>query len=78
MRGVDRLVFSGGIGEKSPPLRQEICEGLEFLGLDLDLDANRAIGEDRIISAESSRARIAVVVMNEELVIAREAVALTG
>lgn len=72
MGGLDVVVFSGGIGEKSPPIREKICEGLGFLGVALDAEANRSVGADKVISSADSRVRTVVVVMNEELVIARD------
>ncbi len=72
MGGLHALIFTGGIGEKSPLVRRRICADFEFLGLRLDEAANEPPGEDRLISAPGSRVRVAVVVMNEELVIARD------
>ncbi|HZL36289.1 MAG TPA: acetate/propionate family kinase [Tepidisphaeraceae bacterium] len=67
--GLDTLIFAGGIGEHSPQVRAEICEGLEFLGLDLDSAAN-AMGHD-VISARNSRVTVRVIPTDEEVVIAR-------
>ncbi|MAT14789.1 MAG: acetate kinase [Planctomyces sp.] len=68
--GVDTLVFSGGIGENSAETRHGICHGLEYLGIELDADKNRA-GEE-LISSGSSPAMVRVIPTNEELMIARE------
>jgi len=71
--GVDALVFSGGIGENSSRVRNEVCAGLSELGIVLDEQQNAtARGESRI-SAETSRTQIWVVPTNEEIVIARQA-----
>jgi acetate kinase len=43
MGGADAVVFTGGIGENSPEVRQQICEGLGWLGLDFDRDRNEAM-----------------------------------
>jgi acetate kinase len=75
MGGADAVVFSGGIGENSPPVRERICAGLEALGLELDRAANQGIGagaEGRI-STEASRLQAYVIPTNEELLIARDA-----
>ena len=75
--GVDALAFTGGIGENSQHTREQVCHGLEFLGLVLDKEKNNlAAGKDSIISTEDSRGTILVVTTNEELVVAREAVKL--
>jgi len=67
--GLDTLVFSGGIGEHAPEVRAGICEGLDFLGLQLDASRN-ARGEP-IISAAQSRIVIRIIPTDEEIVIAR-------
>lgn len=72
MGGVDVLVFTAGIGENSAELREEVLKGMEFMGMKLDLQKNKARGGDRDISAEDSRVRILVIPTNEELVIARD------
>src|SRR5262245_7561247 len=74
--GVDALVFTGGIGEHSPELREEACEGLECLGLDLDDRANAAARPDVRISREGSPATILVVAAREDLMMARAASAV--
>jgi acetate kinase len=70
--GVDVLAFAGGIGENSIQLRRQICTGLECLGIRLDAARNEVRGQERLISREDSPVKIAVVLTNEELVIARE------
>jgi acetate kinase len=67
--GLDLLVFSGGIGENSPEVRAEICEGLEFLGVTLDVEKNRASGA--LISTEQSRTPVRVIRTDEESMIAK-------
>jgi acetate kinase len=67
--GVDAVVFTAGIGENSAELRERICAGAAWLGLDLDHDANRAGA--RRISRAGSRVGAFVVPTNEELMIAR-------
>ncbi|MDQ2721062.1 MAG: acetate/propionate family kinase [Bacteroidota bacterium] len=67
--GLDVLIFSGGIGEHSPEVRSKICNGLEFLGIELDEIKN--INNEEIISAEKSRVSVRVIKTNEELMIAK-------
>jgi len=74
MGGINVLVFSGGIGEKSSSLRREICCGLEFLGIELDADSNEKGSGDRLISQAAARVQVLVVHTDEEVMIARETV----
>jgi acetate kinase len=67
--GVDLLVFAGGIGENSPVIRSRICEGLGFLGLELDEDRNSR--NEGLISAALSGGIVRVIRTDEELMIAR-------
>ena len=75
MGGVDAVAFAGGIGENSWRVREGVCRGLEFLGIHLDEEKNRApSGGDRIISRADSPASVLIVYTNEELMVARETV----
>lgn len=77
--GLDALAFTGGIGENSWRTREQICAGLQFLGLVLDGEKNElAISRDDIISAGNSAVPILVISSNEELVVAREAVRIAS
>ena len=67
--GLDTLVFAGGIGENAPAVRKRICEGLEFLGLELDETRNAKTAD--VISTEASRITVRVICTDEELMIAR-------
>lgn len=69
--GLDALVFCGGIGENSRLIRERVCEGMGWIGLELDRERNGR--NDTVISTDMSRARIMAVPTNEELVIARAA-----
>ncbi|MTI17163.1 acetate kinase [Rhodobacteraceae bacterium RKSG542] len=73
MGGIDALVFTGGIGENSSLTRAGVCEGLEFLGIEIDEEANKARAKDAItISKPSSRVKIMAIPTNEEGMIARQ------
>jgi acetate kinase len=74
--GVDAVVFTAGIGENSAAIRERLCKGAAWLGVRLDQAANVA-GSQRISSAESS-VRVYVVPTDEELMIARQTLALIG
>jgi acetate kinase len=67
--GLDTLVFSAGIGEHSTPVRARICEGLGFLGI--ELDPARYAAHAAVISTDASRVSVRVIPTNEELMIAR-------
>ncbi|MGK0186440.1 MAG: acetate kinase [Verrucomicrobiales bacterium] len=67
--GLDTLVFSGGIGENSPQVRSRICQGLDFLGI--ELDEKRNADSAGVISKENSRTTVRVICTDEELMIAR-------
>ncbi len=68
--GLDLLVFSGGIGENSPEIRQETCAGLDFLGITIDPVRNR--GNEPVITTDSSRTPVRVIRTDEESIIARD------
>ena len=70
--GVDALVFTAGVGEHSPEIRQLACDGLDFLGLQLDHAANRQSTPDADIASPTSRARILVIRTREDLAMLRE------
>jgi acetate kinase len=69
LEGLDAIVFCGGIGENSRLVREAVLEAMEWLGVELDLDRNRAGAE--VISSDRSRVRVFVIRTNEELMIAR-------
>jgi acetate kinase len=76
MGGTDAIIFTGGIGENSPAIRQRICAGLEWVGLIMDDTSNALIfgGREGKISAADSRFNCLVIPTNEELLIARDTV----
>jgi len=67
--GVETLVFSGGIGEHAPAVRERICAGLAFLGISVDRRRNAA--NSAVISRRNGRVKVRVIRTNEELMIAR-------
>ncbi len=74
LNGLDALVFTAGIGENNPWLRDKVCRDLDGLGIELDPSANDKAGpEEAIISAPDSPVKVMIIPTNEELVVAREA-----
>ncbi len=69
-------MFTGGIGENSAEVRAKICDGLAWLGLELDSERNYALtgGHEGVISTDGSRLAAYVIPTNEELLIARDTV----
>lgn len=74
--GLDSLVFAGGVGERSAPVRAEICSGLEFLGIGLDAERNAA--NAAMISADGGQVTVRVVPTDEEAVIASAVWSMIG
>ena len=72
MRGIDAIVFTGGVGENQINIRRWICEQLEFMGVLIDTELNNMRGEEKKVSKEESKVEIWVVPTNEELMIAKE------
>jgi acetate kinase len=75
--GLDTLVFAGGIGENAAPVRQRICEGLEYLGIRIDESANRRHAP-RISADSGYPVTVRVIRTDEESVIAAESIRLMG
>lgn len=76
MNGVDAVVFTAGVGENGIEIRESIASNMEFLGMNLDKEANKVRGKETVISTEDSKVKILLVPTNEELMIARDTVAL--
>ena len=74
--GVDIILFTGGVGENQANCRSEVCEGLEFMGVKIDLEKNKVRGEEAIISADDSKVTVAVITTDEELMIASDTLAI--
>lgn len=78
MQGVDLIVFTAGIGENSTVVRERVCEGLAWLGVDFDKNCNEQGEPQRFISTEDSKIKVMVIPTDEELIIARAARELFG
>ena len=74
--GLDTLVFAGGIGENSPAVRARVCDGLGFLGMEIEEKRNAA--NECVISAPASRVSIRIIRTDEELMIAKTVCRLLG
>ena len=72
MNGVDYIIFTGGVGENQINIRKGICKQLEFMGVELDEEANNQRGEEKQISKPNSKVKVFVIPTNEELMIAKE------
>ena len=70
--GVDAIAFTGGIGEHSPPVRQQACGAMAFLGLELDLQKNESTEVDEDLATPDSAIRVTVVAAQEEWAIAQD------
>lgn len=77
LNGADAIVFTGGIGENSVRVRRDVCQNLDFAGIELDAAKNESVkrNSETCISAGSSRTQIWVVPTNEEIVVARQTAA---
>ncbi len=78
MDGADVIIFTAGVGENSPLLRERVCGGLSFLGVRIDPRKNDIKGKEADISADGSAVKVLVVPTNEELVIARDTAAIVS
>ena len=76
MNGVDAIAFTAGVGENDAAGRKRICDGLTYLGVELDEEANKVRGEKRVISTRDSKVKVMLIPTNEELAIARDTLAL--
>jgi acetate kinase len=77
MGGVDVILFTGGAGENQWDVRQEATEGLEFMGVKVDIEKNKACrATEAVISTDDSRVKVCVIPTDEELMIALDTLAL--
>ena len=73
MGGLDVIVFTGGVGENQTGVRENVCEPLKFMGVEIDKELNAVTrGTETIISTPSSRVKVLIVPTDEELTIARD------
>ncbi|WP_298532935.1 acetate/propionate family kinase [uncultured Algibacter sp.] len=77
LNGLDAIVFTAGIGENSSLMRKMVCDNLDYIGIDLDQEANKLRSDDiRAINTENSKVKVLVIPTNEELEIAKQSVDL--
>ena len=76
MNGVDAIVFTAGLGENGIDNRMEIASNMEYLGVKMDAEANKVRGKETEISAADSKVKVFLIPTNEELMIARDTLAL--
>ena len=77
MGGVDCVIFTGGIGENDAMLRAAVCENMEFLGIAIDAERNKMRGMDiNDITAEGAKVKVLVIATDEEMMIARDTLAI--
>ena len=77
MGGLDAVIFTAGVGENQSEIREASVAGLEFLGINFDKETNANVhGVDAVISKPDSKVKVAVIATDEEIVIARDTMAL--
>ena len=76
LKGLDAVVFTGGIGENQINIRKKICDNLEWMGIKIDLDKNNVRSEQVEISAKDATIRTFVIPTDEEMVIAKDTKAI--
>lgn len=76
MEGIDNIIFTGGIGENQTRVREQICNKLKCLGVEIDIEKNKIKGEEVCISSNNSKVSVYIIPTNEELEIAKETVKL--
>lgn len=77
MDGCDIIVFTAGVGENQPSLREEVCKKLTYLGVEIDVEKNKNLrGKEALISTPGSKVAVCVIPTDEELMIASDTMAL--
>jgi acetate kinase len=77
MGGVDVILFTGGVGENQSQCREAVCDGLQFIGVELDKDMNNKIhGDEAIISTSESKVKVVVIPTDEEMMIPSDTLAI--
>ncbi len=72
MNGVDIIVWTAGVGENQVSMRLNVCSDMEYLGIKMDPEANKARGVEKVISAPDSKVKVVLIPTDEEIVIARD------
>ena len=73
MGGCDIIVFTAGVGENQYQMREEVCSGMEYMGVKLDVEKNKTVrGEEAVISTPDSKVTVCVIPTDEELMIATD------
>ena len=72
LRGIDGIIFTGGIGENQINIRKKICEDLEWMGVKIDLEKNNVRSVETKISSDDSKVEVYIIPTDEEMVIARD------
>ncbi len=78
MGGVDAVIFTAGVGENDKASRRMVCQGLEYMGVELDEAANDVRGKETVISAAGSKVKVLLIPTNEELMIAMDTAAIVS
>ncbi len=78
MNGVDIIVWTAGVGENQEGVRWDSCSGLEYLGVKMDAERNHCRGEEQVLSADDSKVKVVMIPTDEEIVIARDTLALVS
>ena len=77
MGGCDIIVFTAGVGENQPDLREEVCREMEFMGVKIDVEKNKTIrAKEAVISTDDSKVKVVVIPTDEELMIATDTMRL--
>ncbi len=78
LNGVDVIVFTGGVGENQTGTREKLCDGLSYLGIEIDREKNLIRGEEIEISTPNSKVKVVVIPTDEEYMIAADTMELVG
>ena len=79
MGGLDLLIFTGGVGENQTTTREYVCEGMQYMGIEIDKTLNAKIhGDEALLSTKESKVKVVVIPTDEELMIALDTVALSS
>ncbi len=78
LNGFDILVFTGGVGENQTATRERVCNGLRYMGIEVDAEVNKTRGEELVISTKNSSVKVVVIPTDEEYMIAADTMGLVG